>query len=329
MNRAARHLLIATAILAGACATTAPPTYHYPSTTLTSIDAPFIEQKDLNCGPAALTSVLRYYGASADVKTLRDQVFSSGAGGSLTIEVGAAPRRYGFVSYPLPHRFDALIEEINARHPVLVLQNLGFSWLPQWHYATVVGFDPNTDDLLLHSGKIANYRIARRTFIATWARADYWARVIVPPSQTPASATALEYLEAVNALEQTGHGHEAAEAYKTAALRFPGNAPTQLVTANALMADGQAEQSHAYFLAALRLAPNNAVTWNNFAYALKKSDCEISARRAIDMASTLAPTDANIRASRNELEKDSEAYVQRIDCPQTDELEHVAPRLPH
>jgi tetratricopeptide (TPR) repeat protein len=326
MKRVARHLLIASAILTGACATTAPSKYNYPSQTPTQVDAPFFEQEDLNCGPAALTSVLRYYGANADVKTLRDQVFSPKAKGSLTLEVGAAPRRYGFVSYPLPRRFDALIQEISARHPVLVLQNLGFSWFPQWHYSTVVGFDPATDDLILHSGKTANYRIARRTFIATWARADYWARVIVPPTQTPASAIPLDYLEAINALEQTGHTQEAAQAYQTAAQRFQGDAPTQLVTANALMTIGQAPQAHTYFLAALKLAPDNAVTWNNFAYALKKSDCEVSARRAIDIASTLAPDDANIRASKAEIENRGDAYVQRIDCPQTDELERVAPR---
>jgi tetratricopeptide (TPR) repeat protein len=324
MKRTARHLLMASAILAGACAT-APSKYDYPTRELTRIDVPFFSQEDLNCGPAALTSVLRYYGASADVKTLRDQVFSPKARGSLTIEVGAAPRRYGFVSYPLPTRFNALIEEINAGHPVLVLQNLAFSWYPQWHYSTVVGYDPATDEMLLHSGKTANYRIARRTFIATWDRADYWARVIVPPTQTPATAIPLDYLEAINALEQTGHGKEAAEAYQTAAQRFQGNATTQLVTANALMASGQAPQAHTYFMAALKLAPDNAVTWNNFAYALKKSDCEVSARRAIDIASALAPADANIRASRAELENDSEAYVQRIDCPQTDELERIAP----
>lgn len=329
MKRVAPHLLIATTLLAGACATTAPPTYDYPSSAVTAIDVPFVAQKDLNCGPAALTSILRHYGTSADVKTLRDQVFSPGAGGSLTLEVGAAPRRYGFVSYPLSRRFDALIQEINAQHPVLVLQNLGFSWYPKWHYATVVGFDPKTDDLLLHSGEIANYRIARRTFLATWARADYWARVIVPPSKTPASATPLEYLEAVNALEQTGRVHEAALAYQTAAFRFSGNAVAQLATANALMADGQAQQSHIYFLAALRLAPGNATTWNNFAYALKKSDCEISAQRAITIAGALAPTDANIRSSKDELRKDGDVFVQSVDCPQTDELERVAPRLPH
>lgn len=328
MKHVARHLLLATAVLAGACATTAPPKYHYPSSTLISIDVPFFAQEDLNCGPAALASVLRYYGTDVDVKTLRGQVFSPKAQGSLTIEVGAAPRRYGFVSYPLPQRFDALMQEINARHPVLVLQNLGFSWWPQWHYSTVVGFDPNTDDLLLHSGEIANYRIPRRTFVETWARADYWARVIVPPTKTPASAAPIEYLEAINALEQTGHADEAAKAYIGAAQHFPAHATTQLVTANALLNIGQAQKSYPYFLSALQLAPANAVAWNNFAYALKRSGCEISAQRAIDIASALAPTDINILASKAELKNESDAYVQSVDCPPTDALERIAPVQP-
>lgn len=321
-----RAVALLHAILLGACATTPPSRYNYPTSALTTIDVPFVEQADLNCGPAALASVLRYYGTAADVNTLRDQVFSPKAKGSLTIEVGAAPRRYGFVSYPLPRRFDALIREINAQHPVLVLQNLGFEWLPQWHYSTVVGFDPVTDDLLLHSGDTANYRIARRTFMQTWARADFWARVIVPPAQTPASAEPLDYIEAINALEQTGHASEAAQAYRGAAQRFPGHAVTQLTTANALMATGQAVDSYPYFLAALRLAPKNATTWNNFAYALEKSECEISAQRSIGIASALAPDDANIKASVAEIRNDNTAYVQHIDCPQPDELQNLAPR---
>lgn len=50
-----------------------------------------------------------------------------------TIVTPAAARRHGAVAYVLPDRLDALLEEITAGHPVVVLQNLGLQWIPSWH----------------------------------------------------------------------------------------------------------------------------------------------------------------------------------------------------
>ena len=35
----------------------------------------------------------------------------------------------------------SVLPEIAAGNPVLVLQNAGWSWLPVWHYAVVIGYD--------------------------------------------------------------------------------------------------------------------------------------------------------------------------------------------
>lgn len=326
MKNVVQRLVILVSVFLGACATPSQTGYRYPVDEARTLPVPFFDQAKSYCGPAALTSILHFHDRPIDLEDVAGKVYSPKARGSLTIEVGAAPRHWGLVSYPLPRSYDAIIQEISANHPVLVLQNLGLSWWPQWHYATVVGFDPATDELILHSGHTANYRIARQTFMATWRRGQYWARVIVPPNQVPATAIAVDYLQAINALEQSGRKDEAVAAYETAALRFPYNATAQLMTANALLANGRADAAHHYFLAALRTSPRDATIWNNFAYALKQSGCEINAQRAINVASTLAPNDANIRNSVKELTKKESAYVQRIACPPIHEIEQIMPR---
>ena len=326
MKNVVQRLVIFASIFLGACATPSQTPYRYPTSDIRQINAPFFDQASNYCGPAALASILNFYGKPITVDEAASKVYSPKAKGSLNIEVGAAPRHWGFVSYPLAHSFDSIVQEVSANHPVLVLQNLGFSWWPQWHYATAVGFDPASDELILHSGHIANYRIARRTFMNTWRRSEYWARVIVPPSQAPATAMAADYLASISALEQSGHKDDAIAAYQTAAMRYPNNSTAQLMTANALLANDQADAAHWYFLAALRTAPKDATIWNNFAYAMKQSGCEINAQRAITVASTLAPNDVNIRSSVKELTKNDSAYVQRVACPSVDDIEQIIPR---
>jgi hypothetical protein len=53
--------------------------------------------------------------------------------------IGAA-RRHGRLAYLITGP-DSMFEEVAAGHPVIVLQNLGLSWYPVWHYAVVVGYD--------------------------------------------------------------------------------------------------------------------------------------------------------------------------------------------
>jgi len=100
---------------------------------------PYFPQQEDQCGPAALATVLAYRGIEVTPEALRPQVYLPGKGGTLAIELVAGARRYGMLAYPLNPSLTALLTELDAGNPVLVMQNLRFDWWPQWHFAVAIG----------------------------------------------------------------------------------------------------------------------------------------------------------------------------------------------
>ena len=265
------------------------------------LDVPFIAQQDYYCGPAAIASIARYRQLDTDQQRVASMSFLPGRRGSLTPEMQAASRQLGLMPYPLAPRFGDLLRELDAGNPVLVLQNQGLSWLPQWHYAVAIGYDLPTQTLYLHSGEQRNYALNFATFNATWARADHWARVLVDSTGLPATATALSYLRSANAFEETGQAAIAAAFYQRASQHWPEHAASWLARGNLAYANGEPDNASRFYRRALQQSPGNADLWNNYAYSLAARQCANAARVAIARAVALAPNNDNIAASQHEL----------------------------
>ena len=86
---------------------------------------PFFPQDEYQCGPAALATVLSHSGVDVTPEPLVSQVYLPSRQGSLQIEMLAAPRRYGRVSYQLAPRYADVLREVAAGNPVIVLQDVG------------------------------------------------------------------------------------------------------------------------------------------------------------------------------------------------------------
>lgn len=227
---------------------------------------PFFAQDDHLCGPASLAMVAQAAGSSVTPEELTPQVYLPGRQGALQVEMLAAARRQGLVAYVLAPELSALIEEVAAGHPVLVLQNLSLPISPLWHYAVVVGFDLQQQTLILHSGTTANTVVPLATFEHTWARSGHWAVRVTPPVQLPATAQADTWATSVAALERV----DAAAAYTgwhTALQQWPQHRISMLGLGNAAYATGQRERAEQAYDAATRTHPDFADAWNNLAQA--------------------------------------------------------------
>ena len=298
-----RYLLVIWALLLVACSSVPP----LPPATLNDLadsrklDVPFVAQQAYYCGPAALSSVANYRDIHIDQQSVADMSFVPERKGSLTVDMQAAGRRIGLLPYPLAPKFEDLLRELNAGNPVLVLQNLGLSWWPQWHYALAVGYDLRSNTLLLHSGEEAYYRLGFATFAATWARAKYWARVLVPASVMPVTAMPVSYLKSAHAFEETGDTKRAMDFYQRAVNEWPGSVLAWLALANAAYTQGDFAGAINSYERALTIEPDRASVWNNYAYALHAHGCSQLALDALERALALAPQDENIANSRNDL----------------------------
>jgi tetratricopeptide (TPR) repeat protein len=229
-------------------------------------NVPFFPQLDYQCGPAALATALDTFGANVTPEQLVPEVYLPERKGSLQIEMLAAPRRHGMVSYLIAPRFIDMMKEVAAGNPVVVLQNLGLS--DGWHYAVVVGYDYDTGDLLMRSGIAEREQLNFAVHEFVWARSGYWAMVALPPDRIPVTADEERWLAAIAALERTGDGRNARTAYSTFLQRWPDNVNASVGLANAHHALGDLPAAEKVLREAARRTPDSVVVLNNLAQTL-------------------------------------------------------------
>ncbi len=227
-------------------------------------DVPFVAQRTDECGPAALAMVLAWNGESSDVDPLVAQLMVPARKGTLQSGLLAAARRRGFLAYEL-RGFDALLAEIAAGHPVIVLQNLAFAWRPVWHYALAIGYELDLGTVTLHSGAHASREVSLEAFERTWARAQSWGLVVLPAGSLPASAREPEYVRAVIGLERAQRMLEAERAYAAAAARWPRSSLVRIGLGNARYAQGDLAGAERALLDALELDPASVAARQNLA----------------------------------------------------------------
>ncbi|VAW72893.1 hypothetical protein MNBD_GAMMA15-401 [hydrothermal vent metagenome] len=266
-------------------------------------ETPFFPQTKYHCGPAALATVLQAHAVNVTPDALIAQVYLPGRKGSLQIEMIAAARQHHALPYVLETSFSNLLTEVAAGNPVLVLQNLGLSWLPRWHYAVVVGYDLNKEELTLRSGTLKRRRTSFPVFKRTWQRADAWALVVVPAGEVPATANLSAYLKTALVFEETGMVEQALLAYHAATKRWPDQSEAWLMSGNMAYSARQVSRAITDYQEAAELSPKDSRIWNNLAYALREQGCSKQAMEALRHALRIAPNDLNLKDSLKEFEE--------------------------
>ncbi len=228
------------------------------------LELPFVAQADQQCGPAALAMVLAHAGRPVALATLSAQVFVPARGGSLQAEMLAAARRHERLSVVLPPRLDAVLAEVAAGRPVIVLQNLALPIAPRWHYAVVVGYDQARGEIVLHSGTHASLALPLAVFERTWARSERWAMVVTPADRLPLTPSPDALLAATAALERTQPA-VARATYQALVARAPDLGMAWFGLGNSAAAGSDLAVAEHAFAQAVRLEPERADAWHNLA----------------------------------------------------------------
>lgn len=253
------------------CAGTLPgqwvqPAEHLPAAhELESV--PFFPQKAYQCGPAALAMVLNWSGIQIEPDSLTPEVFTPSQKGSLQPAMIGSVRRHARLAYPISG-VDALLAEVASGNPVIVLQNLGFSWYPVWHYAVVIGYDLNRQEILMHSGTRSRQTTSLRVFQKTWARSDYWGLLVLHPTRLPITVTEQSYLPAVLGLEKTRQWEAAVQGYQTAVNRWPASLAARIGLSNSYYALGHLALAETALRQASIRFPREGIVFNNLAQVL-------------------------------------------------------------
>lgn len=262
------------------CATSGPPLAEWPEgnatlptssqlVELTSV--PFYPQEKYQCGPAALAEMLTWSGVPVTPEAVKPYVYIPGREGSLQVELIAQTRARGRLAVPIEGP-QALLAELRAGHPVLVLQNNGLSWIPQWHYAVVIGYLPDRQAVILRSGTIRRYVLDQGTFNHTWRRGDYWGLLVLPPGELPVSVTPLAYAQAVSGLAQVNPDTNVLAAWRAGYQRWSTHRIMALGFTNALYAQQKYALAEQVLQALVTHYPNDGVIWNNLAMTLAQQE---------------------------------------------------------
>ncbi|WP_455217061.1 PA2778 family cysteine peptidase [Kaarinaea lacus] len=231
-------------------------------------DVVFFPQEEYQCGPAALATMFHHTGIELTPPELVPEIYLPARKGSLQVEILASTRRHGRIAYRIAPDLQALLSEVSAGNPVLVLQNLALSWAPTWHYAVVVGFDLDSKEVILRSGLEERRKTPIGTFERTWARSNYWGIVVLKPDQLPATAEADRYVKTVIGLEQAKRWHDANTAYQTALSRWPGNQVALMGLGNTYYHLNNFDAAEKVFRKTLETHPDFAPAYNNLAQVL-------------------------------------------------------------
>lgn len=273
-------------LLLGACGL-APVRIDAPAEAVELRDVPFFPQTEHHCGPAALATLLGAQGIGVTPEQLTPLIYVPEREGSLQAEVIAATRRFDRLPLRLPPRPEPLIAALHAGQPVLLLQNLGLRRWPAWHYAVLVGYEPQAGDFVLRSGTEQRQVMGAHRFLAAWEQADHWAIVAADPDGVPDFATEQDWLAAAAPFESLGRTPIAERAYRAAVARWPASVLGWQGLANARYATKDLAGAEDALRRAVALDPASVPSRNNLANVLLERGCVAQARSQIESIDAL------------------------------------------
>jgi tetratricopeptide (TPR) repeat protein len=307
---AARFAFALTSIFLASCATRAPfiPT-HLPPGAQSHVEleaTPFFAQERFQCGPAALAMVLGASRVDATPDALVPSVYLPARRGSLQVEMQAAPRKFGRLSYVLSRNLESILAELAAGRPVLVLHNYGLPIWPRWHYAVVIGYDSAKDTVIMRSGVKRRREWRARTFMVAWHNGGRWAMVILRPGETPASANPTLYLEAAADFERDASPADSAKAFEAAIERWPAEPVAWIGRGTARYRAHEFAAAAQDYATALRRDANQAGARNNLAQTLLDLGCPTSALQQVERIDSRA-----LKSPLREAVADTRALVEQ------------------
>jgi hypothetical protein len=156
-----------------------------PTTTGLYIEGvPFFPQDEYMCGPAALASVVGYYGPSEGMEGVAREVYSEKLKGTLPVDLLLYAKAKGFEAKYYKGSMIGLKESLARREPLILFLNLGYSFYPVGHYIVAVGMDQGAGVVFAHSGTEKEQAFTMKELEKSWSKTGY-STLLVRPKARP------------------------------------------------------------------------------------------------------------------------------------------------
>jgi hypothetical protein len=274
--------LAALMLLAAGCATYDASIPESLAPRVDLADTPFHPQLEHHCGPAALTTMLEASGASPEYNAVAERVYVPDLEGSLQVEMMAGARSFDRIPFRVPGELSAVLAEVEAGHPVLILQNLRVRSFPAWHYAVVVGYDREQGEILMRSGTERVQETSVSKWMRQWDWASRWAIVVLEPGQLPAEPSQAAVFRALADFDENARPESRLRAWDAAAERWPETALVHMGLGNAQYELGSFEAAIDSFRNALNRLPEHWPARLNLAQVLLELHRYCEGKRVIE-----------------------------------------------
>lgn len=176
-----KALLAAVAVFVIGCAGAA--VLKRPAEGLYIEGVPFFAQDEYMCGPAALASVIGYYGAGTDMGDVAREVYSSKLKGTLPMDLLIYAREKGFEAKYYKGSMDDLRGSLKRKEPLILFLNLGYSFYPVGHYIVAVGMDEGSSVVFAHSGMEKEQAYPISELQEAWSKTGYSTLLVRPKAR--------------------------------------------------------------------------------------------------------------------------------------------------
>src|SRR6185295_12226230 len=163
---------------------------------------------------------------------------------------------------------------------------------PRWHYAVVIGYDPEKKTVALRSGTTERQVLSAANFMRAWDNGGRWAMVVLMPGEMPATPDRNRYLESAAAFEHSAQPRDTRLVFDAAVKQWPDEPIALIGRGTASYRAGDLRAAADDYSAALRLDPAQNGARNNLAMTLLDLKCASEARAQIaqiDLAKLQGP----------------------------------------
>jgi len=129
---------------------------------------PFIRQDTNLCGPAALASVMSYYGDTIDQQAIGTATYDAKLQGSLISDLENFARSKGFETTADRGSVERIKGFLRQKKPVIILVDLGWWFVSRPHYLVIIGY--TEEGFIAHSGYESSKLYDYAKFTKLWEK---------------------------------------------------------------------------------------------------------------------------------------------------------------
>ena len=253
------------------------------------LDVPFVAQKGYLCGPAALSSVLSYWGENISQEEIARAIYRSSIRATLTVELEEYPLGLNFFSQGEESSLARLKTRLEEKLPVIVLWKNPFFYKSGFHYLVVVGYDDTRKTIISHTGAKPDVAIPQESFRKRWQGADRWMLLVAPPERVDWPLAPAEKLRLAVLFERKRNLDRAEALYREVTEEAPGSAIAFLNLGNLYLKRTDLSAAEEHYKKAIVLDAKLADAYNNLAWVyVEKNENLPEAERLVKKALDLS-----------------------------------------